>query len=77
MWDAVMSVGIHYCVRRLQHNCEPLEMMEGYSIVTTGFWGKFFQFFFGYFFFIYIIGNFDVQFFKGKYVYMYILFFNF
>ena len=40
-----MSVGIHYCVRRLQNNCEPLEMIEGYSIVTTGFWGKFFQFF--------------------------------
>ena len=41
----LISVGVHYCVHRLQNNCEPLEMMGGYTIVSTGFWGIFFQFF--------------------------------
>ena len=38
-------MGVHYCVHRPENNCEPLEMMGGYTIVSTGFWGKFFSFF--------------------------------
>ena len=42
-------MGIHKCVHRLQNNCVTLEMMEGHSIVSTGFWSKFFQFCFLFF----------------------------
>ena len=38
-------MGIHKCVHRLQNNCVSLEMMEGYTFVSTGFWSKFFQIF--------------------------------
>ena len=48
-----ISVGIHNCVHRLQNYSVTLEMIEGYSFVSTGFWCKcFFHVFFLCFFFI-------------------------
>ena len=36
-----ISVGIQNCVHRLQNYFVSLEMIEGYSFVSTGFWCKF------------------------------------
>ena len=41
-----ISVGIQNCVHRLQNYFVSLEMIEGYSFVSTGFWCKFFFSFF-------------------------------
>ena len=38
-------MGIQNCVHRLQNYSVTLEMIEGYSFVSTGFWCKFFSFF--------------------------------
>ena len=39
-------MGIQNCVHRLQNYFVSLEMIEGYSFVSTGFWCKFFFSFF-------------------------------
>ena len=48
-------MGIQNCVHRLQNYSVTLEMIEGYSFVSTGFWCKFFFSFFVFKFLIVLI----------------------
>ena len=40
-WCVLISVGVHYCVPRLQNNSESVEMMGGSLLCLQDFWGEF------------------------------------
>ena len=42
----LISVVVHYCVPRLQNNCESVEMLPWYTIVSQDFGVSFFGFLF-------------------------------